>query len=250
MAGRDARPNAGTADDSLESLSRVEGRQALNPSLPLGETRVREQAAEVLVPQPVRDEGRDSRMARAGIHRSAIGGAVTMLAVLAMLPAVASAGATPADIVDYFRVYYQTQVANAPEFAALDFLRSAAANHVAVTDVLKPGATRAVVVDRRNGYLRISDSSATDQELTMAFYTTAGGRRLVVVGGSACADGCDFLMQFFSADGGGLKPVPRQSVMPPVGPSDFIKAGHPIPKALWWVWSRRSTTCRAARGRR
>ena len=121
-------------------------------------------------------------MARAGIHRSAIGGALTTLAALAMLPAFASAGAPPADIVDYFRVYYQTQVANAPEFAALDFLRSAAANHVAVTDVLKPGATRAVIVDRRNGYLRISDSSGTDQELTMAFYTKAGGRRLVVVG--------------------------------------------------------------------
>ncbi len=98
--------------------------------------------------------------------------------------------------------------------------------------MLKPGATRAVIVDRRNGYLRISDSSGTDQELTMAFYTMAGGRRLVVVGSSDCADGCNFLVQFFSADGGGLKPVPRQSVMPAVGPSDFIKAGHPIPKAL------------------
>ena len=98
--------------------------------------------------------------------------------------------------------------------------------------MLKPGATRAVIVDRRNGYLGISDSSGTDQELTMAFYTMAGGWRLVVVGRSDCADGCNFLAQFFSADGGGLKPVPRQSVMPAVGPSDFIRADHPIPKAL------------------
>ncbi len=91
-------------------------------------------------------------------------------------------------------MYYQTQVAKAPQGAVLGFLRSAAANHVAVTDVLaKPGANRAVIVDRRNGYLRISDSSGTDQDLTMALYTMAGGRRLIVAGSCDCADACEFI---------------------------------------------------------
>src|SRR5271169_1525538 len=102
MAGRAARPTAGTADDKL--------RKSFSP-------------------QPVSDGSRDSRMACPGIHRSVIGCALTAFVAMVMLPAFASAGAPPADIVDYFRLYYQAQVAGAPEGAVLDFLRSAAANH-------------------------------------------------------------------------------------------------------------------------
>src|SRR5208282_2465524 len=152
--------------------------------------------------------------------KARIGGALAMLVALAIVPAFASAGGPPADIVDYFRWYYQTQVANAPAGAALGFLRGAAANHAAATELLKPGTTRAVVVDRRNGYLRISDSSDTDQDLTMAFYTRADGRRLIVAGSSDCADACDFIVQFFIADGAGLKPVARRSVTPTVGAAE------------------------------
>jgi hypothetical protein len=89
-----------------------------------------------------------------------------------------------------------------------------------------------VILDRRNGYLQINGNSGTDQTLTMAFYTRADGQRLIVAGSSDCADGCDFAVQFFVPDGNQLKPVPSRSMLPVISPSQFIKSGRQMPKAL------------------
>ena len=143
----------------------------------------------------------------------------------------AAASVANLSIVDYFKLYYGSQVTH-PEAGAAEFLRNAAANHESADQVLKPAASRELIVDPRHGYLQIADSSNTDQVLTMAFYTRADGNRLIIAATSDCADACDFAVQFFVPGSGGMKEVARQSVVPPVGSSQFIKPGHPIPKAL------------------
>jgi hypothetical protein len=155
-----------------------------------------------------------------------------LLVVMAALPVIASAANPPADIVDYFKMYYGGQVAKSRNGEPLEFLRDAAGNHASAGQVLKPGASRSVIVDRRNGYLQIADGSNTDQVLTMAVYSKADGDRLIVAGTSDCADACDFTVEFFVPDNSGLKAVPSRPVIPTISPAEFIKAGHAMPKAL------------------
>jgi hypothetical protein len=159
-------------------------------------------------------------------------GAAIMLGLIAALAQTARAGGAAADIVDYFKLYYAQTVVKAGDADALEFLRDAAAHHDGPQQVLKPGAARSVVIDRRNGYLRLDDSSNTDQILTMASYSAADGSRLIVVGSSDCADACDFAVRLFVPDGDHLKPAARRPVVPAVSASQFIRAGRPMPKAL------------------
>jgi hypothetical protein len=163
-------------------------------------------------------------MAARTASRNALAAAV--IVVMAGRVAAGAASSPNAGIVDYFKLYYAAGP-SAPEF-----LHDAAADHESVDQVLRPGASRMVTVDRRNGYLRIADSSDTDQVLTMALYTRADGTALMVVGSSDCADACDFAAQFLIPSGGVLRAIPRASVIPPVGAAQFIKRGHPMPKAL------------------
>jgi hypothetical protein len=107
--------------------------------------------------------------------------------------------------------------------------------HANAESVLKAGPTRWIMADRDNGYMRIdtiSDSSGTDEILTMAAYRKADGNLLLVVGGSDCDDECEFSVEFFIASADHLQPVPRDAVIPAVQPSQFIKPGHPIPQKL------------------
>jgi hypothetical protein len=161
-------------------------------------------------------------------RRNALAGAV----IVAFAGGVAAAGSAPGpSIVDYFKLYYQTELTR-PAADIPQFLSDAIANHRSALQILKPGASRTVAVDSRNGYLRIADSSGSDQVLTMAFYTRADRTRLIVIGSSDCADGCDFTVQFLVPGDGVLKAVPRESVVPALGPAEFIKPGRPMPKAL------------------
>ncbi len=157
---------------------------------------------------------------------------VSGLIAFATLSQIALAADSKADIADYFKLYYEQQVLTAPAATVLEFLHDAAAAHQDSDQVLKPGAARAVIVDRRNGYLQIDDSSNTDQILTMALYRKADGSALIVVGTSDCADACDFTAQFFMPAGGDLKAVPRARVVPEIAPAQFIKPGRPMPKGL------------------
>ena len=78
---------------------------------------------------------------------------------------------------DYFKLYYQQQTASGQYQQSLDFLRTAAMAHANAESLLKAGPTRWIMVDRDNGYLRIdtaSDSSGTDEILTMAAYRQGG----------------------------------------------------------------------------
>lgn len=152
--------------------------------------------------------------------------------VVVVLIARAAAGSSPkAGIIDYFKVYYATEV-TAPTTSAPQFLRDASASHKTAEQMLKPADSRTVIVDAHNGHIQISDSSNTDRVLTMAFYTRADASRLIVVGSSDCADGCDFGVQFFVYGGDVLKPVPRSSVIPPLDAGRFIKLGRPMPRVL------------------
>jgi hypothetical protein len=155
-----------------------------------------------------------------------------MVALVAALPQIAQAGATRADILDYFALYYQQQVVKGADVSALEFLRNAAAQHASNEQVLKPSVSRSVTVDRRNGYLQIDGNSGTDQTLTMALYGKADGTRLVVAGSSDCADACVFSVEFFVPDGNQLKPVPSRSILPAISSPQFIKSGRQMPKAL------------------
>jgi hypothetical protein len=143
-----------------------------------------------------------------------------------------SAAHAGGDIVDYFTLYYRQQTVKAAYQGPLDFIRDAAAAHAGAEQVLKAGPTRAVIVDRRNGYLRIDDSAGTDQVLTMAVYRKADGARLIVAGSSNCADACTFAVQFFVVEAGRLTPVALSAVVPPIDAARFIQPGHPMPKAL------------------
>jgi hypothetical protein len=156
-----------------------------------------------------------------------ITGAILALAAFAAAPVGASAG----DIADDFRLYYAGQVADGGYKGPLGFLRDAAAAHASAEQVLQPSRTRAVMMDRRNGYLRISDGADTDQTLTMAIYRKAGGALLLVVGSSDCADACDLAVEFFLASDR-LQPIVPDAVLPPIAPAQFIRQGQPMPKRL------------------
>ena len=131
-------------------------------------------------------------------------------------------------ISDYFRMYYARQVAAGAYRGPLDFLRDAGGADKAQ----KPSASRRVIVDRANGYLRIDDSAGTDQTLTMAVYRKADGATLLVVGSSNCADACEFSVEFFAATADSLGAIPRDAVIPSIEAKQFIEPGHPMPVAL------------------
>ena len=139
-------------------------------------------------------------------------------------------GEAAEDIVGFFKQYYQQQVMGASYKGPLDFLHDAAVKKVSADQVLKSSKTRAVIEDRRNGYLQISDSSDTDETLTMAIYRKADGNPLIVVGSSDCADGCSFAVEFFGVSGDRLTPIPQSAVVPPIAASDFIKPGQQTPR--------------------
>lgn len=144
------------------------------------------------------------------------------------LPATAG----DSDIADYFRMYYEQQIAGAAYNGPLDFLRDAATRHAGVDKVLLADASHAVTLDRGNGYLQISDSAGTDQVLTMAIYRKSDGSLLLVVGSSNCADACTFQVEFFAASGDRLLPLARDAVIPAIEPAQFLKPGQAVPKLL------------------
>ena len=150
--------------------------------------------------------------------------------------AVVFGAATPApaneDIAGYFRMYYVQQTAGGSYHGPLDFLSEAAAAHADASVLLKAGSSRSVTVDRGHGYLRIDDGSATEQVLTMAVYGKTDGNRLLIVGSSNCADGCNFSVELFAASADRLQPVPRNEVIPEIGARQFIKPGRPVPREL------------------
>jgi len=145
------------------------------------------------------------------------------------VPHTANAGG---DIASYFSAYYRQEIVGRAYRGPLDFLRDAATAHARARQVLMQSKSRALTLDPGNGYLRIDDSLGTDQVLTMAIYRRADGGRLVVVGSSNCADACAFSVEVFTASAGRLRPVARDAVLPRVMPRQFIKPGHPVPKAL------------------
>ena len=154
--------------------------------------------------------------------------AILVAAVVGALFAGAPAADAENSISDDFRMYYAQQIAGGAYQGPLDFLRDAAG----VDQALKPSASRRIIVDRANGYLRIDDSAGTDQTLTMAVYRKADGATLLVVGSSNCADACDFSVEFFAATSDSLRSVPRDTVIPSIEAKQFIKSGLPMPKAL------------------
>jgi hypothetical protein len=155
-----------------------------------------------------------------------------MMALVAGLSQIAQAGGSRADIVDYFALYYEQDVVKGADQSALEFLRNAAAQHASPDQLLKPRWSHSVTLDRRNGYLQIDGNTGTDQTLTIAFYTRADGRRLIVAASSDCADGCDFVVQFFVPEDNQLKAVPSRFVLPVIRPPRFIKPDREMPKAL------------------
>jgi hypothetical protein len=157
------------------------------------------------------------------------GWAFIAASLIAAIPQSALAADASRDIVDYFRIYYARQVSNS---SALQFISDAASAHTSADQLLNPAPSHAVIVDRKNGYLQIDDSSGLDQILTMALYRKPDGSALIVVGTSDCDDACDFSVQFFGPAGDGLRAVDSARVLPAVSASQFIKAGHPMPKAV------------------
>jgi hypothetical protein len=143
-------------------------------------------------------------------------------------------GAAPAneDIAGYFRMYYVQHVAGGSYTGPLDFLSEAAGAHADASTLLKASSSRYVIVDRGHGYLQIDDGSGTEQILTMAVYDKADGSRLLIVGSSNCADGCNFSVEVFVASADRLQPVPRHEVIPDIGARQFIKPGRPAPREL------------------
>lgn len=139
---------------------------------------------------------------------------VFLLALCCALPASA------ADITDYFKLYYLQQVAPNPNGDVLDFLREGP------DKALTASASRAVTIDRANGYLQVSDSTGTDQVLTMAIYRKADGGQLLVVGSSDCADACNFTVEFLAVSGDRLLRVAMDTVVPAIEPGRFIKSGR------------------------
>ena len=140
-----------------------------------------------------------------------------LLALCGALPASA------ADIADYFKLYYLQQIAPNPNGDVLDFLREGP------DQALTASASRAVTIDRANGYLQVRDSAGTDQVLTMAVYRKADGGQLLVVGSSECADACNFSVEFLAVAGDRERPVALETVMPAIDPARFIKTGRTGP---------------------
>jgi hypothetical protein len=157
---------------------------------------------------------------------------ILLLILIPALSGAARAAGVKADIVDYFRLYYQQEIVEQPDAQVLEFLGNAAMGKQTPEQVLTPGAARRVIVDRGHGYLQIDDGSNTDQILTMTFYTKSNGSRLIVVAASDCDDACDFDVKFFTPADGYLIPVARQRVMPSIGAALFLKRGRPMPAAL------------------
>jgi hypothetical protein len=155
-------------------------------------------------------------------------GVVLALAAFCAVPVSATAG----DIADDFKMYYGQQIAGGAYKGPLGFLRDAAAANASAEQVLKVSPARAVIVDRRNGYLQITDGADTDQILTMAIYRKADGSTLLVVGSSDCADACDFSVELFLASDGRLQPIARDTVLPAIAPAQFIRPGLAMPKRL------------------
>ena len=162
------------------------------------------------------------------LRRRRAAGLALFLATACSL-ACASAGEIMAG---YFESYYRQQIAGATYHGPLDFLQDAAAAHEGAGEVLRPSASRSVLVDTLNGYLRIDDSAGTDQVLTMAIYRRADGGRLLVVDSSNCADACEFSVEFFAPGAGRLDLVSRDAVLPRIEPQQFIKPGHRMPDRL------------------
>jgi len=151
------------------------------------------------------------------------------IAIAAVMLAGASRTDAAEDIVGYFKQYYQQEVAGTSYKGPLDFLGNAATQHLSADQVLKTSNSRAVIEDLRNGYLQISDSSDTDETLTMAIYRKADGSPLIVVGSSDCADGCSFAVEFFGVSGDRLMPIPKNAVVPEITAADFVKPGRQTP---------------------
>lgn len=152
--------------------------------------------------------------------------------IIATLCCIANVAHASSDIADCIRLYYEQQVASPHYRGPLDFLHDAAAAHVPLQSVLKPTTSRQIILDRANGYLRISDGAGTDQVLTMALYRKADGAFRLIVGSSNCADACTFLVEVFEPQAAHLQPVPVDAVIPSVEPKQFIKPGQQIPKPL------------------
>jgi len=147
----------------------------------------------------------------------ALSGLVLVLVLCSALPASA------ADITDYFRLYHAQHIAPSKVARVLDLLDETPAK------ILTASPSRQVTIDRANGYLHVVDSSGTDQVLTAALYRKSDGEQLLAVGGSNCADACNFSIGFFAISGDRLQPVALDAVVPAVEPSRFIKPGRTGP---------------------
>jgi hypothetical protein len=147
----------------------------------------------------------------------ALGGLALLLALCCALPASA------ADITDYFRLYHAQHVAPSKLARVLDFLDEAP------DKILTASPSRQVTIDRANGYLQVIDSAGADQVLTIALYRKADGGQLLAVGGSNCADACNFSIEFFAISGDRLQAVDRDAVVPAVELARFIKPGSTGP---------------------
>lgn len=156
----------------------------------------------------------------------------SLAALFVLLLPYATAAQQPAtDIVLAFRLYYDQQVV--PDYSGpLDLLSDAVAAHVAAERVIAASASREVVIDKPNGYLQISDSSSTDQTLTLALYRRVEGPPLLVVESANCADACKFQVQFFDVTGGKLLAVPQTALVPSVAATEFIEPAKTAPAAI------------------
>lgn len=124
-----------------------------------------------------------------------------------------AAPASAADIVDHFKAYLAIYK------GTFEFLQ------VGADKALTSGPESEAVINRANGYIQIIGRAGTDRVLTMADYHKADGGEVLVVGSSDCADACDFTIEFFSAAATGLQPLAKETMVPEVAPSRFIKSG-------------------------
>jgi len=155
-----------------------------------------------------------------------------VIAAIVMLMGAATSAPANENIAGYFRMYYVQHVAGGSYTGPLDFLSDAVGAHADASTLLTASSSRSVIVDRGHGYLQIDDGSGTEQILTLAVYDKADGGRLLIVGSSNCADGCNFSVDAFVASADRLQPVPRNEVIPDIGARQFIKPGRPVPREL------------------
>lgn len=147
----------------------------------------------------------------------ALSGLALLFALCCALPASA------ADITDYFRLYHDQHIAPSKVARVLDILDETP------DKILTASPSREVTIDRASGYLQVADSTGTDQVLTVALYRKADGAELLAVGGSNCADACNFSIDFFAISGNRLQPVAKDAVVPTVERGRFIKPGRTGP---------------------